>query len=385
MIQKQYTSFLYLENGQIYQGWSFVSFFRSVGEVVFNTGMTGYQEIITDPSYYNQIVLFTYPEIGNTGVNIFDIESDRPCVQGIIAKNICLKSSNWRSNKSLVNYLINNSIPHIFGIDTRKLTKVLRTKGVMQGCLSTQLLSNDVKHQLFTSITSKHFIDNVTTKKIYRWRPACLHQCMYFFDQEIYLGTNDLNVIVIDYGVKFNILNRLTYYGCNIIIVPADTNYMTIMDLKPDGVLLSNGPGDPSLISHSVIKNIVKLLHFNIPIFGICLGHQLLSIVMGARTHKLKFGHRGLNHPSGWFNTVKMTSQNHGYVVSMDTISNDFMNISYLNFNDKTVSGIVHKYKPCFSVQYHPEASPGPHDSDQLFSHFVKIMLMCRDYNILST
>ena len=381
MGQKIYPSFLCLADGKIYQGWSFIDSFKSIGEVVFNTGMTGYQEIITDPSYYNQIILFTYPEIGNTGINTFDIESDRTYIKGVISKNICIKPSNWRSKLSLVDYLIKNKMPHIFGIDTRYLTKHLRQKGVMLGCISSKKLNYSalkLEMESFEVSYDIHMVENVTTKKKYRWLPQLCSLTNYAFSQEVSLKIGSLNVVVIDYGVKFNILNRLSYYGCNIMIVPASTSYQSIIALKPDGILLSNGPGDPSLISFNIIYTVKRLVVSNIPIFGICLGHQLLSLAIGAQTNKLRFGHRGLNHPSGLYDMVKITSQNHGYVVSLNTIPDNIVNISYLNFNDNTVSGVVHKYKPCFSVQYHPEASPGPHDVDFLFAHFMKVMLLCK-------
>jgi len=370
MIPKAYTTFLHLEDGKFYRGWSFFDSVSTIGEVVFNTGMTGYQEVITDPSYSGQIILFTYPEIGNTGVNIFDIESSQPLIKGLISRNICLYSSNWRSEISLVNYLLKNKIPHIFGIDTRHLTKYLRKKGVMLGSIT-----NDKSSLSFSKskIQNTDIISTVMTQKDYKW-PANLFQNLEY---EAYFDSSDaskkFNVVVLDYGVKYNILNRLIFHGCNIIVLPANTLYSVILQKNPDGILLSNGPGDPSLMSNS-IHNIQKLLDYNIPIFGICLGHQLLSLAIGAKTHKLKFGHRGLNHPSGLVNITRITSQNHGYVVSADTVPKDIVDYIDWNLNDVTVSGIVHKYKPYFSVQYHPEASPGPHDSDYLFANFMKII-----------
>lgn len=372
---KIYKTFLLLEDRKIYHGWSFSNSLMSIGEVVFNTGMTGYQEVITDPSYFGQIVLFTYPEIGNTGINNDDMESLKPYIKGIIAKNICLDPSNWRSQGSLVHYLVDHSIPHIFGIDTRSLTKYLRDKGVMNGCISScdlRLSNFSTRFKQFASAQNSNLVNKVTTNTSYTWSPGFLSK-FNFKDNSTQLYDR-LNVVVIDFGVKFNILNRLSYYGCNVKIVPAITSYDMIMSDKPDGVLLSNGPGDPALIRNS-LSTIRHLINFNIPIFGICLGHQLLSLALGATTSKLKFGHRGLNHPSGLHNQVRITSQNHGFVVSSDRLPQDLVDITHFNLNDSTIAGMVHNFRPCFSVQYHPEASPGPHDSDYLFAHFIKVML----------
>ena len=374
---KKYTSFLYLEDGSVYCGWSFFNTLISTGEVVFNTGMTGYQEIMTDPSYYNQILLFTYPEIGNTGVNILDIESDRPCIKGLISKNISVKSSSWRSEFSLVTYLKQYSVPHIFGLDTRHLTKLIRSKGVMIGCITSyKFTSNEVDDIMkkFKSSYLLRMVSNVTTKKIYKWSPALSSLANYIFDKRDEKSYYRFNVVVLDYGVKFNILNRLLCYGCAVKVVPAYVSYEKIIELKPDGILLSNGPGDPALIEKKQIAVIQKLINTNIPIFGICLGHQLLSLAIGVQTTKLSFGHRGLNHPSGLNNLIKVTSQNHGYVVCNDQFSDSLLQVCGYNLNDKTVSVIIHKNKPLFSVQYHPEASPGPHDTDYLFAHFMQVM-----------
>lgn len=381
MRQKQYTAFLHLEDGRTYKGWSFSSSFQSIGEVIFNTGMTGYQEILTDPSYYKQIILFTYPEIGNTGINLIDMESDSSTISGVIARNFCKKPSNWRNSLSIVDYLIANKIPHIFGIDTRFLTKKIRKKGVMAGCISTKELGDKELNLAIKSLKSLplHPVKYVSTKKKYYWQQKTFN----FLDYSSYLQKVKLNycpkVVVIDYGVKFNILNRLVSQGCDVVVVPASTSYKSILALEPDGILLSNGPGDPSLLEEDIVNNIKYLVSYNIPIFGICLGHQLLSLAVGAKTHKLKFGHRGLNHPSGSYDLVRMTSQNHGYVVSSNTLPSHLIHICSLNCNDKTIAGIVHKDKPCFSVQYHPEASPGPHDSDFLFLHFIQVMLSCNN------
>lgn len=373
---KTYSAFLLLEDGKICQGWSFSNSLMSTGEVVFNTGVTGYQEIMTDPSYYGQIILFAYPEIGNTGINSSDIESSKLYIKGVVAKNICLNPSNWRSQISLIQYLIDQQIPHIFGIDTRSLTKYLRDKGVMNGCISSTILSSaKLTRELdkFVNLQNSNLVNKVTASTAYIWSPRLLSKFQYTLNNDIQNKTDYLNVVVIDFGVKFNILNKLSYYGCIVKIVSAMASYDSIMSSNPDGVLLSNGPGDPALVDTS-LETITRLVDANVPLFGICLGHQLLSLALGAKTSKLKFGHRGLNHPSGLYNQVKVTSQNHGFVVSVNTLPQNLVDVTCLNLNDNTIAGIVHNFKPCFSVQYHPEASPGPHDSDYLFSHFIKVM-----------
>ena len=221
-------------------------------------------------------------------------------------------------------------------------------------------------------------VSSVTTKKNYQWLPELSSLSRYIFDKQQKTSVDKFTVVVIDYGVKFNILNRLFYYGCSVQIVPANTGYEEIISFKPDGILLSNGPGDPALIDKQNICIIQQLIKFNIPVFGICLGHQLLSLAVGAKTSKLRFGHRGLNHPSGFYDTVKVTSQNHGYVIGINQVSDKLLCVYGYNMNDTTVSVVIHKSKPTFSVQYHPEASPGPHDSDFLFAHFVKVMTACK-------
>lgn len=379
MIDTFFPSMLVLEDGSRYNGWSLSCFNNSIGEVVFNTGMTGYQEIITDPSYMGQMVVFTYPELGNTGINDQDNESNKIQITGIIAKNICLKPSNWRQYISLVDYLVKYKIPHIFGIDTRALSKYLRNKGVMRACLTSRLSSLEILiKQMKRSplMMGLDLVSQITIKTPYEWKQSLDFRGSYsYLSYKINRKVDDkLNVIIIDLGVKYNILSRLSDYGCNIIVLPATSTSCHIRSYNPDGILLSNGPGDPSVVNYLIktIKILIRLT--NIPIFGICMGHQILSLALGAETFKLKFGHRGLNHPSGLNKKAEITSQNHGFSVRETSLLTDLCKITHLNLNDFTIAGIVHQYKPLFSVQYHPEASPGPHDSEYLFNHFIKIM-----------
>jgi len=375
MLSDKYSSLLMLGDGTTYKGWSFCKEVNSFGEIVFNTGMTGYQEIITDPSYFSQIVIFTYPELGNTGVNIQDSESNSIYIKGIVAKNISLNSSNWRSSTSLKNYILMKQIPHIFGIDTRALTRHLRDKGVMKGYISSDLMPIiDLNKNFSLNID---LVKQVTSLKSYMHKRLSQvnNQFYKYLNQNIKNFHNThVNIVVLDFGTKSNILLRLISYGCDVYVLPAISNYQTIKMYKPDGILLSNGPGDPSKIYYSIntIKKLVK--YSKIPIFGICMGHQLLSLALGATTFKLKFGHRGLNHPSGLNKYSEITSQNHGFAVSKNLITqSNFIKVTHFNLNDITLGGILHNSKPIFSVQYHPEASPGPHDSDYLFKIFIEL------------
>jgi len=383
MTYNLYPSILLLEDGIQYNGWSFSVLNNSIGEVVFNTGMTGYQEVMTDPSYLGQIVAFTYPELGNTGFNDEDYESKHIQVSGIIAKNICRHPSNWRKQVSLSHYLLQHNIPHIFGIDTRALSKYLRIRGVMKGGIFYNNLNFSVSSYIeqikyAPSIKGLDLVSQATISSVYKINPSQSNFSLKSYSYLSYKTDNNLgknlNVVVIDLGVKYNILSRLLNYGCNLYILPAMSTYFDILSYKPDGILLSNGPGDPSVVTY-MIKTIRMLVNLtNIPIFGICMGHQLLSLALGGKTFKLKFGHRGLNHPSGTYKKVEITSQNHGFVVSSKSFSEDVCSITHFNLNDSTVAGIIHESKPLFSVQYHPEASPGPHDSEYLFMHFVQVM-----------
>ena len=365
---------LVLANGSIFHGFSFGAPGTVMGEVVFNTGMTGYQEVLTDPSYCGQLVTFTYPELGNTGVNLEDEESQRPQVMGAIARNICHHPSNWRSTQTLSDYLKHHSIPGIYGIDTRALTRQLRNAGAMNGAISTEVLhAEELLRQLqdAPSMEGLNLVQAVTTDHPYEWEEATAAPWEYFdAPQE---AAAPLTVVALDFGIKRNILRRLTRYGCRAIVVPAHTDAATILAYEPDGIFLSNGPGDPAAVTEAP-ETVAALLKQNVPTFGICMGHQILGLSLGAKTFKLKFGHRGLNQPCGLTAQVEITSQNHGFALDADSIPAAEVEITHLNLNDRTVAGLRHKTLPLFSVQYHPEASPGPHDADYLFRQFVDLM-----------
>lgn len=365
---------LVLADGTSYQGKSFGATGTAIGEVVFNTAMTGYQEVTTDPSYCGQLVVFTYPELGNTGVNPEDEESAHPQIRGAIARNICYRPSNWRSTQSFPDYLKAHDIPGIYGIDTRALTRRIRSSGAMNGGISTEILDPAEllkKVQAAPNMSGLNLVKEVTTKEVYEWFDPTSPN--WEFRPVSEAGAEEaLTVVAIDFGMKRNILRRLASYGCRVIVVPADTSPEEIVKHNPDGIFLSNGPGDPAAVKEG-IETTKALLKRQQPVFGICMGHQILGLSMGAQTFKLKFGHRGLNQPAGLQQQVEITSQNHGFAIDADTLNGD-VEITHLNLNDRTVAGLRHKTLPFFSVQYHPEASPGPHDADYLFDKFVQEM-----------
>ncbi|MGI0487460.1 glutamine-hydrolyzing carbamoyl-phosphate synthase small subunit [Pantanalinema rosaneae CENA516] len=366
---------LVLADGSSYQGWSFGATGTALGEVVFNTGMTGYQEVLTDPSYRGQIVTFTYPELGNTGVNPDDEESSQPQIKGAIARNICPQPSNWRSTQSLPDYLKHHNILAIYGIDTRALTRKLRSVGAMNGAISTEILDPMellLKVQQAPSMAGLNLVREVTTSTVYEWSDTTDPHWQYG-SAVATADSEPFTVVAIDFGIKRNILRRLASYGCRVIVVPANTPAEEILKYNPDGIFLSNGPGDPSTVEEG-ITTAKALLAAQKPMFGICMGHQILGLSLGGETFKLKFGHRGLNQPCGLSQQVEITSQNHGFAITAESLANTDVEITHLNLNDRTVAGLRHKSLPLFSVQYHPEASPGPHDADYLFEQFIQAM-----------
>ncbi|MEM7759457.1 MAG: glutamine-hydrolyzing carbamoyl-phosphate synthase small subunit [Cyanobacteria bacterium P01_A01_bin.40] len=363
---------LVLADGTTYHGWSFGAVGTAVGEVVFNTGMTGYQEVLTDPSYSGQIITFTYPELGNTGVNAADEESSTVQAKAVIARNITHRPSNWRSTQSLPDYLAERKIPGIYGIDTRSLTRKLRDYGAINGGVSSEILDPERLLNLVRQapdMAGLNLVKEVTTAEAYQWTEVT--------KQEWEFATGacpepELTVVALDFGVKRNILRRLASYGCKVIVVPANTSSGEILAHNPDGIFLSNGPGDPAAVTEGIATT-KELLEAGKPTFGICMGHQILGLSLGADTFKLKFGHRGLNQPAGLQKQIEITSQNHGFAIAENSLGAD-VEITHLNLNDRTVAGLRHKTLPFFSVQYHPEASPGPHDADYLFEKFVQMM-----------
>jgi carbamoyl-phosphate synthase small subunit len=367
---------LALENGTVFTGESFAASSEVTGEVVFNTSMSGYQEILTDPSYAGQIVTMTYPLIGNVGVNSEDLESVKPQVAGFVVKEYFDFYSNFRATGSLGEWLTSHNIIAIQGIDTRMLTKMIRTVGALRGVISTVDLDDEsliAKAKRSPSMNGLDLAKVVTTEKAYDWNEV---DRTPFALQTLTKARNGRGwrVVVYDYGVKQNILRRLTLYGCRLTVVPASFPAEKVLEMEPDGIFLSNGPGDPAAVRYG-IQNIKKIVGKK-PIFGICLGHQLLALALGGKTFKLKFGHRGANHPVKNLRTqgIEITSQNHGFAVDPASLDPKTIEITHVNLNDETNEGLRHKELPIFSVQYHPEASPGPHDSDYLFEQFIAMM-----------
>ncbi len=353
---------LALEDGSIFRGRAFGGRGERCGEVVFNTSMSGYQEIITDPSYKGQIVAMTYPLIGNYGVNKDDVESRSPFVEGFIVREASKVASNWRKEQSLDDYLREYHIIGLEGIDTRLLTLHIRRQGAMKAVLSTEDLDEErlvAKARESSGLIGRDLVKEVSNPKQYVWESG---------------GRKRYNVVVIDCGVKLNILRELAKRECRVTVVPAGATAQEILGMKPDGVVLSNGPGDPAAVTYVV--DTTRELIGKVPVFGICLGHQMLGLALGGETFKLKFGHHGANHPVKDLKTgkVAITAQNHGFCVDINSLKDKGIEITHINLNDNTLEGMRHKKLPVFSVQFHPEASPGPHDAEYLFDDFVTMM-----------
>jgi len=363
---------LALEDGRIFRGDGYGAKVDCSGEVVFNTSLTGYQEIFTDPSYAGQIVVLTNPQIGNYGTNQADAEAARPYIEGLVVREFSRVSSNWRSEQVADEYLERHGVPVLSEIDTRALVRHLRAHGVMRGVISSTEQNTDMlvaRARALRKMDGTDLASVVSTKTAYEWKQRgnplqpgeTTREC-------------DLHVVAYDYGIKGNILQMLGSQGCRVTVVPARTTAEDVLALKPDGVFLSNGPGDPEPLSYAV--EAIQELAGKTPVFGICLGHQLVGMALGGRTYKLKFGHHGGNHPVKQLATgrVEITSQNHNYAVDPDSLNANQVDLTHINLNDQTLEGLRHRTMPLLSVQYHPEASPGPHDSHYLFGEFRKMM-----------
>ncbi|MBI1879034.1 MAG: glutamine-hydrolyzing carbamoyl-phosphate synthase small subunit [Chloroflexi bacterium] len=377
---------LALADGTIFQGQSFGAPVTVTGEVVFNTSMTGYQEILTDPSYYGQIVTMTCPHIGNVGVNPEDVEAHRPWASGLIVREVSRRVSNWRAAQSLPDYLRQHNLPGLTEVDTRALVRHIRSQGAMMAALSSdERLSPDDLVDLARAAPSMNGLDLVkfvTCPEPYHWEEGVILEWRAAEDGRWKMEDGKLyQVVAYDFGIKQNILRLLTQAGCRVTVVPATTPAEDVLAMNPDGVFLSNGPGDPAAVTYAV-EATHKLIDSDLPIFGICLGHQIVGLALGGTTHKLKFGHRGGNQPvknvsppfqGGGQGGVSVTSHNHGFAVTSDSLPDD-VEVTHVNLNDGCIEGLRHKTRPVFSIQYHPEASPGPHDALGFFGQFVELM-----------
>ena len=365
---------LALEDGTAFEGYSFGAPGEKAGEIVFNTSMSGYQEILTDPSYKGQIVIMTYPLIGNYGINEEDIESAAPRVEGFIVKEESTIFSNWRGGKTLSEYLLSRGIMGVEGMDTRALTRHIRSIGAMRAILSTEDLDANrlvEKAKISPGLIGRDLVREVSCSEPFEWTEKYSQQ---FSDTHPQPSNDRYKVVVVDFGVKYNILRSLRECGCQVLVLPAFSTAESILSHHPDGILLSNGPGDPEALTYAI--DAIRGVLDKKPIFGICLGHQLLGLAFGGKTFKLKFGHRGANQPVKDLKTgrVLITSQNHGFCVDPGLLNPQEVELTQINLNDQTCEGMRHRVLPIFSVQYHPEASPGPHDSQGLFGEFIKIM-----------
>ncbi len=363
---------LLLEDGTLFEGKGFGAVGESYGEVVFHTGMSGYQEILTDPSYFEQIVTMTYPQIGNYGVNAGDVESRKLFLKGFVVKESCSFPSNWRSHAGLGDYLEQAGVVGIEDIDTRALVRHLRDKGSKNGIISRvdfDLDSLRRKLAQYPGLVGRDIVKDVSSGKPYGWDEGVAD----VLTGEQQKPPAKYKVVAMDFGIKTNILRLLRSSGCSVCVVPAQTPARSILEMKPNGVFLSNGPGDPEGVSYAIAA--VREMLGKVPLFGICLGQQILGLALGGKTYKLKFGHHGANHPVKNLRTgrIEITSQNHGFCVDADSLGPD-IEVTHLNLNDQTVEGFRHRTLPAYSVQYHPEAAPGPHDSAYLFEEFTKMM-----------
>jgi carbamoyl-phosphate synthase small subunit len=366
---------LALEDGTVFEGSSFGAPVQRTGEVVFNTAITGYQEIFTDPSYCGQIVVLTNPQIGNYGANPADSESASPFIEGLVVREFSPVASNWRADDKADHFLTSHGIPVIAGVDTRRLVRRLRDRGAMRGIIAVG--EHDPAALVATAqaaplMTGQNLVSRVSTLQSYNWTDPV--EPVSGSDRTPRVEEPRFHVVAYDFGIKRNILRHLVQIGSKVTVVPADTSSDDVLSLKPDGVFLSNGPGDPEPLERQASQ--VKKLIGKVPIFGICLGHQILGLALGGKTYKLPFGHHGANHPVLNYKTnkVEITSQNHGFCVDPDSLPDSKVEVTHLNLNDQTVEGLRHRSEPVFCVQYHPEAAPGPHDSHYLFRDFAASM-----------
>ena len=373
--KREKKAFLALEDGTVFRGYSAGAECDSLGEVVFNTGMTGYQEILSDPSYNGQLVTMTYPEIGNTGINISDMESLKAFTNGFIIHQLNIPSS-FRTEESLKDFLTRHKIPAIAGIDTRALTSMLRDQGTLKGYISIEnkLSEEDAinKAKEWEGLDGQDYASKVSCKETFTWDEDGKITKSWGIANE--LVPADLKIVAYDFGIKWNILRQMRVAGMNVTVVPAKTPASEVLAMKPDGVFLSNGPADPKGVTYGVKS--AKALLGKVPLMGICLGNQVLGLAVGAETYRLKFGHHGCNHPVKDLKTekVEITSQNHNFAIDLNTVDKSKIEITHINLNDQTTEGIEHKKEPMFSLQYHPEASPGPHDSSYLFNRFRELI-----------
>ncbi|MFN7229003.1 MAG: glutamine-hydrolyzing carbamoyl-phosphate synthase small subunit [Synechococcaceae cyanobacterium] len=364
---------LVLADGTLLRGEAFGARGTAIGEVVFNTGMTGYQEVMTDPSYAGQLVTFTYPELGNTGVNDQDLEADRPHVRGVIARQLAPLPSSWRCSEPLPQWLERHAVVGIQGVDTRALVRHLREGGAINGAISsdgTPPLELLERVRSAPSMAGLNLAATVSTASAYGWSDLCRAG---FDTRPCDRPETPYRVVAIDFGIKRAILERLVAHGCEVTVLPATSTVEQVLARDPEGVFLSNGPGDPAAVTEG-ISLARDLIGTGLPIFGICLGHQILGLALGGRTFKLAYGHRGLNHPCGSPGQVEITSQNHGFALDAASLPADSVTITHLNLNDRTVAALAMRDRPVFGVQYHPEASPGPHDADHHFARFTALM-----------